>query len=117
MAKGIAFYQKPFFEIKTDKDLIYESMIRILMTAPTERVMRPGFGVGMNRQVFKLATPDFLQDLAVNIHTQLKTYEQRVTVVDVQTEFEDPDIVRIRIFSQKVEDPTQIESVTLTYTI
>lgn len=117
MAVGVGFYNKPWFAIKEGKDLIYESIIRILMTSPGERVMRPQFGVGMYRKIFKLITPDMLQDLAVTIHSAIRNYEPRVTVVDIQTEFIDPDIVKVHIITEKENDPTLTEEVTLNYTV
>lgn len=117
MAKGVGFYGKDWFAIKQNKDLIYESIIRILMTSPGERVMRPTFGVGMPRKVFQLVTPDMLQDLAVQIHSALRNFEPRVSVVDVQTEFQEPDIVKVHIISEKPDDPTQNNTLTLNYTI
>jgi phage baseplate assembly protein W len=79
--------------------------------------MRPEFGVGMNRKLFKLVTPDMLQDLAVTIHAALRSFEPRVTVVDVQTEFIEPDIVKVHIISEKESDPTLTEDITLNYTV
>lgn len=113
MSKGCGFYFKDWFVIKEDKDLIYESLIRILMTAPGERVMTPSFGVGVSRKLFKLVTPDMLQDLAVSIHSALRTYEPRITVVEVQTEFVEPDILKMHIITEKPNDPTQTQTTTL----
>jgi phage baseplate assembly protein W len=117
MATGIGFYGKDWFSIKKDQELISESIIRILMTSPGERVMRPSFGVGMSRKLFKLVTPDMLQDLAVSIHSALRNYEPRVVIVDVQTEYVVPNIVKIHIISEKPEDPTLTNTLTFNYPI
>lgn len=119
MAKGVGFYNKKWFAIKQDKDLLYESIIRILMTSPGERVMRPNFGVGLNRSLFEVVTPDILQDLAVTIHNAVNSYERRVDVVDVQTELGDQqDVVKIHVFMRNKERPqSEIEELTLKYTL
>lgn len=117
MAKGVGFINKDWFAIKTGKDLIYESVIRILMTTPGERVMQRDFGVGLNRKLFTLATPDLLQDLAVSIHSALSKYEDRVTVVDVQTELIENDVIKIHIFMEKETDPDDVEELTLKYNL
>ena len=117
MAIGVGFYYRPWFAVKKDKDLLYESIIRILMTSPGERPMTPTFGVGMNRKIFQLMSPDVLQDLAVNIHSQLRTYEPRVTVVDVQTEFVQPDILKVHVIAEKPDDPTQTTTTTLSLNV
>jgi len=107
---GCGFYNNPWFVIKTGNPLLYESMTRILLTNPGQRVMQPDFGVGINQQVFALMTPDVLQDLAVSIHSQLRTYEPRVAVIDVITEILDDNILQISIVAQSNEDPTATET-------
>jgi phage baseplate assembly protein W len=110
VATGVGFYNQPWFVVKTGNDLIYESMTRILLTNPGQRVMLPTFGVGINQQVFALVTPDILQDLAVNIHSQLATYEPRVVVLDVTTELLNANTLQISIISQAPSNPTVIET-------
>lgn len=117
MAKGVGFYNKKWFSVKENKELIAESIIRILLTSPGERVMRPGFGVGLNRQLFSLITPDMLQDLAVDVHNAISNYESRVNVVDVQTEVVDDTVVKIHIFMEYEQFPGRTEELTLRYTL
>jgi phage baseplate assembly protein W len=117
MARGYGFYNKDWFAIKQGKDLIYESIIRILMTSPNERVMTPTFGVGMRSKVFMTITPDTLQDLAVEIHSKLVQFENRIKVTEVQTEFNEDDLsLKIHLFTQRI-DSTEIEEITLSYDI
>lgn len=119
MAKGVGFYGKEGFAIKQGKDLLYESIIRILMTSQGERVMKPNFGVGLNRSLFEVVTPDILQDLAITIHNAINSYEKRVEVVDVQTELgEAQDAVRIHVYMRNTDRPdSEIEELTLKYTL
>ena len=107
---GVGFYNQPWFVIKQGNPLIYESMTRILLTNPGQRVMLPTFGVGINSKVFSLVTPDILQDLAVNIHSQLVTYEPRVTVIDVITSLVSANVMSIKIVAQAQADPTVTET-------
>jgi phage baseplate assembly protein W len=107
---GVGFYNQPWYVIKTGNDLIYESMTRILLTNPGQRVMQPGFGVGIQQEVFALITPDVLQDLAVTIHSQLATYEPRIAVLDVITQLVSANILQISIVAQNTSDPTATET-------
>lgn len=118
MPRGVAFYGSEWFKIKENKDLLYESIIRILMTSPGERVMRPDFGAGMKSNLFELATPDYLQDLAISIHSSLTTYEPRLSVLEVQTEFDrEQGIVKVHIVSEKESDPDVTETTTFRYNV
>jgi phage baseplate assembly protein W len=118
MAKGVGFYGKDWFSIKEGREIIYESVIRILMTAPGERVMRPIFGAGMRDSLFNLITPDFLQDLAVKIHSALLEFEKRLAVVEVQTDYdEDEGVVRVHVISERTDNPDETETVTFRYNV
>jgi len=118
MSRGVGFYNKDWFVIKEGKDLLYESVIRNLMTTPGERVMRPDFGAGMRNNVFELVTPDFLQDLAISIHSSLMRYELRLVVKEVQTEFDsDQGIIRVRVISERDDDPDETEMMTFKYNV
>lgn len=117
MARGVAIYSKNWFVIKQGKDLIYESIIRILLTSPGERVMRPTWGIGMRKKVFMPLTPDILQDLAVEIHSKLTELEPRVKILEVQTEYiESEHALKIHLFTQRI-DNTEIEEIILNYDI
>ncbi len=114
---GVGFYASgnpsvgaPWFFIKTSSDLITESLTRILLTNPGQRVMQPGFGVGIQQEIFALITPDVLQDLAVTIHSQLATYEPRVAVLDVITQLVSANILQISIVAQSTTNPTSTET-------
>lgn len=118
MSRGVGFYNKNWFAIKEGKDLLYESIIRILMTTPGERVMRPDFGAGMKNNLFELIAPDFLQDLAISIHSSLIRYEKRLVVKEVQTEFDSEyGIIRVRIISERDDDPDETEVTTFRYIV
>lgn len=118
MSTGVGIYNNDWFAIKTGKPLLYESMIRILMTSPGERVMRPNFGAGLRNNLFELVTPDYLQDLAISIHASILQYEPRIKVKEVITEHDESEnIIRIKIISVKDEDPNDTETITLRYNV
>jgi phage baseplate assembly protein W len=118
MARGVGFYGKDFFSMKSGKDLLYESIIRILLTSPGERVMRPTFGAGMKSQLFNLVTPDYLQDLAITIHSSLIENERRIVVKEVQTEFDETEgIVKVKVITERQDDPDEDEVITFRYNV
>jgi phage baseplate assembly protein W len=111
MARGLGFYKSDWFKVKEDKDLVYENIIRILMTAPNERVMRPSFGVGLNRSTFEVITPDVLQDIAILIHNKIQTFEPKVRVRDVQTRLgEQRDVIKIHVFMDYIDESMETET-------
>lgn len=121
MARGLGFYNSDWYKVKEDNDLIYENIIRILMTGKGERVMRPSFGVGLDRSLFSTVTPDVLQDIAIMIHQEVSAYEDKVVVDDVVTEMTDQrDAIKIHIFVKKRNIPTndpKIEELILKYNL
>ncbi|HEX2205767.1 MAG TPA: GPW/gp25 family protein [Longimicrobium sp.] len=69
---------------------IRESIWLILATAPGERVMRPGFGAGLPRELFGPNDPRQRALLAERARDALVLHEPRVDVLDVRAEA-DPD--------------------------
>jgi uncharacterized protein len=81
--KGIGFYNSNFFVIKSDIELISESIIRILMTGEGERVGQPFFGCNLKSMLFE---PDSEQDqnnIKERIQEQIALYETRVVILNV----------------------------------
>ena len=78
--KGIGFYDKDFFVIKSDKDLISESIRRILMTNKGERPGRPYFGVGLKARLFDQMDQISVENIQRDISEQISTYEPRVNL-------------------------------------
>ena len=104
MAKGVGFYNQDWFVIKTGKDLIYESIIRIIMTSPGERLMRPDFGGGLRDELFNVITQDTLQDLVVKIHRSIAEYEPRVNVDEVTATLAAENTIRLGIIFREPQD-------------
>jgi phage baseplate assembly protein W len=81
--KGIGFYDKDFFVIKQDHDLVSESITRIIMTNWNERVGRPFFGVDLKPQMFEQLDDESIRVIENNIKNQLGDYEPRATIENV----------------------------------
>jgi phage baseplate assembly protein W len=81
---GIGYYGKDFFVIKSDYDLVSESITRILMTNPTERVGQPYFGAGLKNQVFEILDDAVASTIDSSIREQITAYEPRVNITTMQ---------------------------------
>lgn len=69
---------------------VRESIWLILATAQGERVMRPGFGAGLTRELFAPNDPRQRAALAERARDALVKHEPRIDVLDVRAE-PDPD--------------------------
>ena len=67
-----------------------QSIRIILGTNPGERLMRPGFGAGLNSFVFEPVNPTTLTRIRNQVRTALVDWEARIDVLDVQVT-PDPD--------------------------
>lgn len=117
MARGLGFYSENWFVVKQNKKLMYESIIRTLLTSPGERVMRPIYGIGIKRNMFGLVTQDILQDLTINIHASLKQYEPRLNIEEVTAELVDNNILRLGIVFIEPENALQTDTLEIDYEI
>jgi phage baseplate assembly protein W len=54
---------------------IYQRLVTIIATNPTERVMLPDFGVGVARTVFEPDPSEVTAELSIDINTQANRYE------------------------------------------
>lgn len=66
------------------EDDIRESIRIILRTAKGERVMRPDFGSGLRKFVFSTTDETTLRLLATDVQRSIRTWEPRVTDVEVE---------------------------------
>ena len=86
MTKGLAFYNKDFLIIKQGSELVAESITRILMTNPGERVGQPYFGVGLRNLLFNQLDDELITNLKENIMDQCSQYEPRAIINDINIE-------------------------------
>lgn len=103
---GIGILENDFLSIKTSENLYTESIMRILMTSPGERVGQPFFGVGLKRQLFDLVDDITLQNLEEIIREQVEIYEPRVTLnqVNISTNQEE-NRVNIQLSYKIIDEP------------
>lgn len=108
MANGIAFYEKTFFVIKKDRELVAESITRILMTNPGERVGQPFFGVGLRNMLFRQIDEDLISDLKKRINDQMSIYEPRADIPEIDVgENLDENRINVKLtFLMKGDPPT-----------
>ena len=79
---GLLKTKDDFFEVKTDNDLLSESISRILLTVPGERVNQPEFGSNLKSFLFEL--DDALdEEIKVEIASVIQRWEPRVSLQDI----------------------------------
>jgi len=81
--RGPGFYSETFFKIKANDELIKESITRILMTTPGERVGRPQFGSNLRKLLFESQADIYINDVKRMIESALNRYEPRVNLQDI----------------------------------
>lgn len=104
--RGWAF--PPTFTLKDGALLVedYEDIqqsLRILFnTLPAERVMRPWYGCDLHSVLFENVTNMLLTDITALIRRSIEEYEQRVSLVTVDAEFDDSasGLLRVQVSYQ-----------------
>ena len=109
--KGIAFYDSDFFVIKEDKELVSESIVRIISTNMQERVDNPYFGVNLRSFIFEPNDDISKTQIISLISQQITTYEPRVNIVNVTLENEDNYLMIVISFKMKDDDDDKLEIV------
>ena len=86
--KSLSLYTDDFFTIKNSNAALEESIERILMTSPGERINNPLFGCILKQSIFNFET--YLEeDVKIDIVKAIKKWEPRAKVVDISiTEIE-----------------------------
>jgi len=96
--KGVSFYDRDFFVIKSDYELIAESITRIIMTNPGERPGLPFFGVGLKNRLFEPMDETTNQEIELDIRNQIETYEPRCQILTLNFDrIEDENAIKISI--------------------
>lgn len=67
-----------------DGDVLNQSIEMILATNPGERLFNPSFGFGLQRRVFEIMAPDDAENFLDEVANALKTWEDRITVIESQ---------------------------------
>ena len=114
--KGIGFYDSDFVRIKQYKDLIAESITRILMTTPGERVGRPEFGCNLRRLLFESTETVDLDDVKNIIGSAIETFEPRVILQDIIVNALE-NTIYVQIEFQLVGNPLETEQLEYQFNI
>jgi uncharacterized protein len=100
--KSIGIYTNDFFKIKEDEDAIQESISRILITSPGERVNNPTFGSKLKNYLFSIDV--IMEDeIRSEINKAILRWEPRVSITDIQTKRKDERTFGIHITGIHVE--------------
>ncbi len=91
--KGVAYFGEDFFTIKEDVELLKESITRILLTVPGERVMS-SFGSRFKEFIFEPETV-LQEDVNSEIRKSINRWEPNVEVQSVTAEMVDNNKVKI----------------------
>jgi phage baseplate assembly protein W len=71
------------------EDLIKQNVKMILLTHPGERIMRPDFGVGIERYLFEMQNGPASSNLRAAINSQLRKYMPSISVLEVSSAISD----------------------------
>ena len=102
--KGVGFYESDFLKIKQEDDLIAESITRILMTSPGERVSRPEFGCELRKLIFESQADIYVDDVKRIINKAINRFEPRVNLKDIEINA-DENTLYVKIIFNKVGNP------------
>jgi phage baseplate assembly protein W len=73
-----------FTMIKSMRGLIKQNLKMLLLTNPGERVMEPGFGVGMNRYLFQNFSQTTYSAIDSKIREQVAMYIPVVSIIGIE---------------------------------
>jgi phage baseplate assembly protein W len=93
--KGLGFYGENFLVFKSDKNLIRENIIRILLTSPGERVMS-NFGSRLKDFLFE---PENIlaQEVEGEIRKAISLWEPRVEIINIFISEVEKNTVRLKL--------------------
>jgi uncharacterized protein len=80
-----------------DYEDIQQSLRILFNTLPAERVMRPWYGCDLHAVLFENVTNALLTDIRALIRRSIDEYEQRVSLVAVDAEFDESALGLLRI--------------------
>jgi phage baseplate assembly protein W len=94
--KGIGYFGEESPIIKHDLDLLEESITRILLTVPGERVGNVNFGSRLQNYLFDLSAV-FIEEARADIYSSISKWEPRVNIDNITIEIIDSETAKIRI--------------------
>jgi phage baseplate assembly protein W len=87
------------------EDAVRQAVLLLLRTGVDERVMRPGFGAGVDRYVFAERTEETQFRLQEDVRRALVRWEPRVIVDLLESVIDDEDSARIDVRVEYRVDP------------
>lgn len=84
-------------ELVESEDDVRQAILLLLRTAPDERVMRPGYGAGVDRYVFAGRTSETQLRLQEDVRIALIRHEPRIVVEQIAAMLPDEDEARIDV--------------------
>lgn len=81
------------------QDVIAQHVLSVLMTARTERVMLPTYGVGMETYVFQPDTPLVSAQIQSSVISAFKNWEPAVSIqnVNVRQDSQNPNVLNVSV--------------------
>ena len=86
-----------FEQVKTIQINIKQNLKMLLMTNPGERVMRPGFGVGVQKYLFEMSDNSVYAEIDSNIRQQVSIYFPFVKIKNIRFDSKDIDSNKISL--------------------
>jgi len=100
--KSLLLYDQDFLTFSTDEDLILkESISRILVTQPGERVNNPFFGSKLRSFLFYFESV-LREDVISEINNAVSRWEPRIKIQDIRIVFEDGNRFVVKVYAEKV---------------
>lgn len=87
------------------EEAVRQAVLLLLRTGIDERVMRPGFGAGVDRYVFAERTEETAFRLQEDVRRALVRWEPRVVVDRLETTISADDVARIDVQVEYHVDP------------
>ena len=66
------------------RETLKQNFIMLILTNPGERVMEPGFGVGIKTFLFTNKSENYRAAITAKIHQQVKRYMPAIVIGDIQ---------------------------------
>jgi phage baseplate assembly protein W len=77
-------YSDGYTSIRKINEMIQQNLKMILLTSPGERVMKPGFGVGLRKYLFKEKDISLVPEIRANIYEQVNIYMKKINLLGVE---------------------------------
>lgn len=125
MARSTYFgFNPPFFRsgrvmpVQTDERLIKNDLLQLILTAPGERVFRPGFGTDLRRTTFEPMDTYTVNALKTSLARTIEQFEPRVRTSEIVIERDDANNqLNIKVFAALTIDPNRILELDVTIPI